>query len=176
MYGLVEAIVDENLIELSLTHSLQKIPWDELAKLPQVPSAIEAHLCNHFTARRIPSLDWLHQTIFSVYRDRSVLTPSLEQSSEMRVSMAAYIYQVFFKSRFTLQSAVDVQTTLLVRAVEAYTDSSIRVRLFARALGMQNAKLVRVHFILYSWILYVCICLCLYIYLLIVLYIYVRYV
>lgn len=148
IYGATDVNAADLLMKLLKKDPLPFIPWDNISRIPVQPSLLEQYMHRTYNVTRIPSIEWLHQLIYSVYKDKilhdQLLLATPNGAAQLKPSLAQYIYDTYFTKRFQMTSAVDVQCTIMLRAIETYLDSSSRVRLFARCLGYHSLKVATV--------------------------------
>lgn len=132
VHGVLDSETNANYLKISKNDVYPTIPWDDLLRIPPQPSQLSVHMSRVYEVKRIPSLEWLHQQIYSVYHDKiqyDKITASAEKGrKKLEMSFAKYIHHEYLAKRFHLPSNVDIQCALLLRAVEVYMDSSSRVR------------------------------------------------
>ena len=144
--GALDLSPNAGLVRIHIREALPLIPWEEVAKIPSVPSQLEAFMVYKYSIKRIPSLQWLHQLIYAIYRDRIQYNQLLSlQANEkrdvvyIRPSLSTYVYTIFFQNRFQVSSSIDVQCATLLQAISFHCERSPRVRLFAAMIGLQRA-------------------------------------
>ena len=131
VYGVLDSDASANFLKISKIEVYPLIPWDDLLRVPPLPSQLSMHMSRAYEVKRIPSLEWLHQQIYAIYEDKIQYDKIIESTDmgrkKMEMSFAKYIHREYLAKRFHLPSNVDIQCALLLRAVEVYMDSSSRV-------------------------------------------------
>ena len=108
-----------------------------------VPYQFRQHMTYFPTVLRIPPLEWVSQTILSIYlykigeTESSASTSVTAAPSIKRLPMSSFTYH-FFRRQFGLSVMTDIQVMQFLMACE-YHVSNKRVLTFAKQLGL-NAK------------------------------------
>ena len=93
-------------------------------------------LMRHFPkVQRLPPIEWLMQTIMSIYVSKIVSDLTREAKCLRRLSLAESIYQYYIEL-YGIGTVTDVQLSTLVAACEFHRGNVNRVTLFAHQLGL----------------------------------------
>jgi hypothetical protein len=93
-------------------------------------------LMRHFPRiQRIPPIEWLLQTIMSIYVSKIMSDLVREGKGLRRLSLTESVYQYFIEL-YGIGTVTDVQISTLVAACEFHRANATRVTLFAHQLGL----------------------------------------
>jgi hypothetical protein len=136
MFGLV-GDVDEVIIE-----DIPEYPPGELkvsleTEGRSVPYVLRGKMLSFPHVLRIPSLEWIDQTILSIYCSK--IRHDMQFSNKFlavgKLDLAEFVY-FHFQNMYGLPALTDMQVMVLLRACQYHASSSKRVFLFAVQLGL----------------------------------------
>jgi len=107
-----------------------------------VPYQLRKHMTFFPHVMRIPSVEWIKQSIFAIYFSKirhDLRHFGTEKIPVGKKTLPEYIHQ-FYTQQFGLGAIADMQIMNLLRATELHSMTSKRVFLFAEQLGIRDPE------------------------------------
>eukprot|EP01041_Mallomonas_annulata_P013036 gene13036-27516_t len=123
---------------LRMDRSPYKVPLSRAPHALEIPYQIRKKMTRFPTVLRLPPIEWLMQSILSIYLDKIYNDEHLSSLGREKMPLPDYVYE-YFTRMYGLNTITDIQMIQLIKCCENHPNNK-RVALFARQIGLEDKE------------------------------------